>query len=325
MPVRPGGAQDPASRLERLLRVHDARFRRAFRLAIRNVTDQNTLDALADLLEQGRLEQALEGLAAAADLLGGQYGASLTDAANDAARFLSTALTVNVNFDQTNERAVENIRNNRLRLIREFNNEQRRATRAALMDGITRGINPRDQARQFRDSIGLTERQVGAVNNYRRLLTSARMDGLPSEEALNRALRDGRFDRRIQRAIREGTPLSQAQVDQMVERYRQRYINYRAEVIARTESLRAVHQGNEEMYQQAIDAGQFQEDQVRRTWVTARDERVRASHMRLNGEVRGLNEVWEGDEGVLRYPGDPAAPASETVQCRCVVTTRLNP
>ena len=175
----------------------------------------------------------------------------------------------------------------------------------------------------FRQSVGLTQRQVASVNNFRRLLTDAREDGLPSRQALNRALRDGRFDRTILRAIREDRPLTNQQVERMVTRYRERYVQYRSEVIARTEAWRAVNQGTEEMYQQAVDAGQIRPEQMTRTWVTARDERVRSSHARLNGEQRGYNETWQGDNGELRYPGDPLAPASETVQCRCRISTRL--
>lgn len=324
MAVRPGGANDPASRIETVLSAQEAGFIRAFLQAVSDIVDAHTLDVLEDLLLQGRVEEALEALDAAAGLLGAQYGQSFSAAASDTATFLSTsALTVSVGFDQTNFRAVDAISRNRLRLIREFSEEQRRATRQALQDGITRGVNPRQQAVQFRQSIGLTQRQQASVENFRRLLTQGRAGNLPSETVLNRALRDGRFDRTIARSIREGRPLSEAQVERMVQRYRDRYVRYRSEVIARTEALRSTHEGTEEMYRQAIEAGQIQPGQIQRKWVTAGDERVRSSHARLNGVVRMLDEVWQGDEGELRYPGDPLAPGSETIQCRCVISTRI--
>ena len=324
MAVIPGGATDPASRIERVLSAQEAGFVRVFLQAIQDIVDAHTLAELEELLLQGRVDEALEALDAAAGLLGSQYGAAYTAAATDTARFLSaSALTVSINFDQTNIRAVDAISRNRLRLIREFTEEQRRATRQALQDGIARGINPRAQAIQFRQSIGLTERQQRSVENFRRLLTDGRAGGLPSETALNRALRDGRFDRSILRAIRENRPLADEQVERMVQRYRDRYIRYRSEVISRTEALRAVHEGTNEMYEQAVDAGQINAGQLQRRWVTAGDERVRGSHMRLNGEVRMIGETWTADDGELRYPGDPAAPGSETIQCRCVISTRI--
>lgn len=318
MVVRSGGAEDPASRIERVLTAEEAGFRRAFVQAVQDILGAFEAARIERLLSENRIDEALDELEAAAGVLASQYGISYTAAGQATATWLSAnALTVSVGFDQTNFRAVDQIRNSQLRLIREFTAEQRAATRTALQDGITEGINPRQQAANLRQSIGLTTRQYQAVQNYRRALESN------SRQALDRQLRDRRSDRSVLRAIREGRPLSQAQIDAMVDRYHQRYIRYRANVIARTEALRAVHQGTEEMYQQAIDLGQILPGQLERKWNTAADERVRQSHVRLNGLVRGVGETFPGDEGELRYPGDPDAPASETVQCRCVISTRI--
>lgn len=324
MAVRTGGAFDPASRIERVISAQEAGFIRAFLNAVQSVVDANTLDELETLLLQGRVEQALETLEIAGQAMGVQYGQAFSESAIDTARFLSQqALTVTVAFDQTNTRAVDAMRRNQLRIVREFTNEQRDVTRSALIDGIERGLNPREQARQFRNSIGLTRRQLASVQNYRRLLTEGRAGNLPSREALDRALRDRRFDRSILASIRDNAPLPPERVDRMVQRYTQRFLRYRSEVIARTEALRSAHEGTEEMYRQAIEAGVIDPREIVRTWVTARDERVRSSHSRLNGVTRGIGETWSGLGGELRFPGDPNAPASETVQCRCIVTTRI--
>lgn len=111
----------------------------------------------------------------------------------------------------------------------------------------------------------------------------------------------------------------------MVGRYRERYIKYRAEVIGRTEALRAVHQGTQEMYRQAVEQGAMSSTEYKHKWVSARDKRVRDSHRHLNGLVRMEGETFPGNDGALKYPGDPDAPASETVQCRCCLSTRLDP
>lgn len=325
MAVKPGGATDPASRIESLVASQERRFRAVFLRAVELVRDQNTLAQLAELLAQGRLEEALAGVDAAARLLGDQYGASLSEAARDTANFLSGALTATVSFDQTNTRAVTAIQENRLRLIREFTGEQRNVIRQAMIRGIERGLNPRDQARLFRDSVGLTSRQESAVARYRALLESAGTEADRSLEALDRKLRDRRFDGTVRRARREGRPLTADQVARMTGRYRDRYVRYRSEVIGRTEALRSAHQGSEEMYRQAFESGELDPSEVTRTWVTARDERVRESHRDLNGQQRGPDEPFDAQDGQLQYPGDPSAPASETVQCRCVLTTRLEP
>lgn len=323
MAVRPGGASDTAARIERVIASIEPIFRDAFREAVRVLQDSRTLEALATLLERGQFEEALAGLDDAAARLGGAAGQGLQRAADDAARFLSNSLTVRIAFDRQNVLAIQAIESNSLRLIREFSNGQRLATREALTRGISAGLNPIDQARLFRDSIGLTQRQVAAVDNFRRLL-SGRGDGAPSREVLERALRDGRFDRTLVRAMREGRPLTQDQVDRMVQRYRERYILYRSNVIARTEALRSAHEGTEMVYQQAISAGELSPQQLQRTWITARDERVRDTHVSLDGVIQPYGVAWVTNDGnSLRFPGDPFAPPQETIQCRCVITTRL--
>ncbi|ADK73471.1 head morphogenesis [Roseobacter phage RDJL Phi 1] len=315
-------AVDPADRLWKLIDKADARFRKALINAVLAARDEFTLAELTRLLEDGNVQEALERVAATGAIrLADEYAAVYTLSGRNTAEALEDMLEVLVSFDQVNERAVFHMQQERLRYIREFTADQRNATRAALTDGIERGLNPRDQARNFRDSIGLTHRQQQAVINYRRLLEAG------DAEALNRRLHDNRFlpkgSKARERFLSGEKPLTRKQIDTMVSRYNERYIKYRSEVIGRTEALRAVHSGNEEMYRQAVDAGQVTIDQLERTWVTARDGRVRDTHSALGGTKRGLDESWETHNGSIRYPGDPDAPSAETIQCRCSLATRI--
>jgi hypothetical protein len=59
----------------------------------------------------------------------------------------------------------------------------------------------------------------------------------------------------------------------MTERCQERYVKYRGETIARTESLRAVHQGSQEMFQQAVDNGIVDPGNITRTWNSSRTMR----------------------------------------------------
>lgn len=208
------------------------------------------------------------------------------------------------------------MRRSQLSLIREFTNQQRLSTRLALVEGISQGLNPRQQALLFRQSIGLTQRQMQAVINYRRLLEQG------DAAALQRALRDRRFDPTVQSSILGDRPLTPAQIDRMVDRYHARYIAHRAEVIARTEALRSVHDGAQAAYRQAIDLGVLAADDLIQEWVTASDERVRGSHAFMHGQQRPIGEAFlSGAGNALRWPGDIDAPGSETIQCRCVLVT----
>lgn len=306
--------------MDDLIRRMEPKVRRGFLAAVARAKQTNTLDELAELIQAGRIETAIQAAArAGATSIADVANTVMVETGRELAQQMTAAFGVTVSFDQANERAVRIMRDARLRLIREFTDGQRRATRDALIDGINRGLNPREQARAFRSSIGLTQRQEAAVQNYRRLLQQN------SREALTRELRDRRFDRTVSRAARTGEPLPESQIERMTTRYRERYLKYRSEVIGRTEALRAVNQGTEESVQQAIDEGIVNPDGTDRTWMTAGDTRVREpAHTSMHGQVRPVGEPFSSGLGnMLRYPGDPEAPASETIQCRCVVTTRI--
>ena len=321
-PVAKQEISDTEDRLLRLVANAETRLRIAATNAIIAARDApGTLAELSALLEQGRIEEAIQAVGLVGAIrIADEFAAVYIAAGQRGTVFLEDALHVVIGFDQVHWRAVNHMQGERLRFIREFTNGQRDATRLAMIDGIERGLNPIAQARNFRSSVGLTAKQQEAVINYRRLLERA---GEGDTEALTRELRDRRFDPTVRRAAASREPLSQAQIDRMVERYRERYIKYRAEVIGRTEALRAVHAGNDEGYRQAIDVGAINWDEVQRTWVTARDERVRATHRAAGGQVRGINEPFIVGGAQLRYPGDSRAPARETVQCRCSLRTRL--
>lgn len=325
MAVKKGGATDPASRISRLMVHQERRFREVFAKAVGLIRNQYTLNRLAELLAAGRLEEALKTVESAARLIGSAYGDSLADSARSTAGFLNRALTVTVAFDVSNARAVAAMQENSLRLIRAFTGEQRAMLRSIMSEAIAQGMNPRQQARLFRESVGLTPRQQRAVQNYRRALEAIGRNPELTGPALQRRLRDRRFDRTVSRALRDGQTIDQSRIDKMVERYRQRYIKYRAETIARTEALRSVHQGNDLMYRQAFDNGDLNPNEVRRTWISAADERTRETHAMIHGEQRLPDEGWDVGIGTLMYPGDPSAPPEETVNCRCSLATRLTP
>lgn len=309
---------DSDERLRALIDRAEPRLRREFLAGILQLRAERSLDELADLIASGQLDEALAALDAAASRFASAVSATFLAAGEDTARFLGDALDQLISFDTVNERAVRLLRNKRSAMIREISEDTRRAIFGALGDASARGLNPRAQAREFRDTLGLTARQQQAVSNFRDALQRG------SRVALSRQLRDRRFDRTIETAIREGRQLSAEQIDRMVDRYRDRMVAHRARVIARTEALRAVHEGSEEMYQQAFDEGDLIPENVQQVWLTARDARVRDTHSTMNGQVRPVGVPFTSGAGnQLRFPGDIDAPGSETIQCRCAVARRI--
>ena len=315
--------EDPAERLNRLLDQQEVRIATIFRTAIADLKNEIDLDELADLIEQGRVNDAMDRLTFAAEQLGAASNVAFVTAGQSTADFLRGANVARLVFDQINVRAVAAMQANRLDLIREFTAEQRKAAALAMTSGVEAGENPRAQARNFRDSIGLTSSQWTHVANYRAALERVGVDDQAAENALGRALRDGRGDKTVLAAARAGRKLPPEKIDWLVRRYTERYVKHRSEVIGRTEAMRAVNQGNEEAYRQAIANGEIREDQIVRTWRTRVDGRERRTHLILNGQERGWGEVWTTENGILRYPGDPEAPAVETIQCRCAILTRI--
>lgn len=309
---------DSQKKIEDLLDSAEVIFRTRFLETISAIRDEHELEELATLLEQGRYDDALIRAEESARHLASSYTTAYVLAAQETAAFIADKLSVLVSFDQTNSAAVNAMRENQLRIIAEFSEEQRQTTRMALIDGITRGLNPRQQALLFRDSIGLTRYQWEVIQNYRRSLE------MNSVDALNRELRDARFDRSVLTAIRTGNSLSAEMIDKMVDRYTDNWVSFRADTIARSESLRAVHEGMDQMYNQAISDGLLEESDLTQTWRTASDARVRDSHRSMAGQQRPIGQPFiSGDGNALRYPGDVEAPISDTALCRCVKTTRF--
>ena len=207
-------------------------------------------------------------------------------------------------FDQSNVRAVEMMERHQARLVREITDSQRNSVYQAISAGIREGKNPRETALDFRNAIGLTSRQEQAVRNYRR--------GLETNDlsiTLDRKLRDHRFDGTVRRAAEEETPIPAPQVDKMVERYRDRYLNYRAETISRTESLRSVNEAAQELWEQVAEGDSIiAEDEIRRRWSTSKDHRVRVWHRlipALNPDGVAITEPFRTPKGPLMYPWRP--------------------
>lgn len=312
-------ANDNLIQLERALARAEPRLRDAFIEMVLAARGALALDEIEILITTGRMEEALAVVLAGAGNLGAAQTRVFVNAAQDVAQQIGRSVgQIIIDFDQTNTFAVNAMRRNQLGLISGFTFQQREATQLALLHGIRRGDNPRELARLFRDSIGLTARQVQAVENFRLALQAG------NTSALQRALRDRRFDPAIQRAFDTGTPLTEKQIDKMVARYHERMLAHRATVISRTEALRSVHEGAEAMFQQSIEQGTLSADNLERRWNTARDERVRGSHRTMHGQIRPFGIPFiSGAGNSLRFPGDSDAPGSETIQCRCTLGTRI--
>lgn len=343
-------------RLLELAAGYSLEIQRIIARAARQAGDAADVAAAAAALAAGNLEGALAALGiaqfdAVLEQLRPQIEAAIRDAAaREIAKINRGALGRAVFvFDAVDPATVSWIRRYELDLIREIGAKTREGIRTGLVDGLSRGLNPITTARQVRPTIGLTGRQAQAVANFRRELEifherrsaggwnlggakSKRngrgvmvidQDGNPVDGITERRLRDFRYDPTLRRAMQSGKPLSKAQIDQMVDAYARRWLKYRAETIARTESLRAANVGAREGWRQAIERGAIDAQLVRRRWLTAQDERVRLSH-------RPIPRMNPGPEGFgIGFDQPFATPDGQTMgpphgpNCRCTLIYRM--
>lgn len=307
--------------MQALLDLVEKHLGASWRAVVEHLREVNGLNDVARRIEDGDVEGAIHGVEDAAKAFAIDMHAAYVESGTTAAESLDAQIDgALVRFDATNNRAASWADQNTLDKVREVTQEQRDMLRRVHSDGVAAGLNPKDIARDMRDSIGLTDYQAQIVQNYRRALVQG-----DYADALARELSDGRSDRSVAAAQNAGTALKPEQIDTMVERYRQNWIGYRAETIARTEGLRVAHQGTREAFQQAIDGGHAEAEQLEREWHhTSAGRHPRATHAEMDGQKRGMDEKFESGSGAeLLYPGDPDADPSETANCRCAVSTRL--
>jgi hypothetical protein len=240
-----------------------------------------------------------------------------------------------IRFNVRNPRAEAWIANYAAELVTAITEDQRRGVVQALSAGMEARQNPRtvaldivgrvNRATGKREGgiIGLTAQQEG----FARAATAELRSGDPDLLAhyLTRQARDRRFDNAVKRAIRDGGKLPADIALKASTRYRARLLKVRADSIARTEALAALNGGQYEALQQSVDSGSVKPEMIRRTWMSAKDERVRDTHEEMHGQTVGLHEPFVSPSGAtLAYPGDPAAPAAERIQCRCWAMPRID-
>jgi hypothetical protein len=182
---------------------------------------------------------------------------------------------IKLNFDQTNPEAVTWITQHAGELVTQnVLPLSRQAIRAIIQKSFEAGIPPASAARMIRKEIGLLPRHVDAVLKYR-----------------NRLLKEYELEEAERRA----------------QKYAQKLLNWRAKNIARTETIRALNVGQQQLWQQAIDKGLMRENEWEREWFASDACAICTD---LDGTRAPLNAPFEGG---YFMPPDPHP------SCRCAV------
>lgn len=115
----------------------------------------------------------------------------------------------------------------------------------------------------------------------------------------------------VARAVEKGdtTEELKAQIERLTT-----FSEFRADTIARTETIAAYNGGN---YQSAEALGDF--GPTEKVWVAGIDARTRPEHVEANGQTVSFGSPFIVGGIEMSRPHDPTAPARTTVNCRCVM------
>lgn len=249
----------------RILRIADSlqpEIRAAFLATVEALKRDVPIGELTNLLEEGKLTEALDQTFSVFDELAGKLKedlkAALTEVVEQAA--LPTVAEFGLEFTLVNERAVRFATEQAGRLIVEIGAETQRAIADIVSLGLRQGVAPRQQALLIREIVGLTRRDALAV------------------------------DRFLQGAVDSG--LTQAQARAQAEKMAARLLRRRAENIARTETIRASNMGTQFGWDAAQDAGLLPAG-TQKVWIATGDSRLCPICAVLDGKVIALGGSFD--------------------------------
>lgn len=332
----------PREQFEQLISGFEPLIRKAFEDAVEDIKTRAEIGRIVERLERRDIEGAMRALHLDPAVFR-PLDTAIVNAYNGGGVATTGRLPlirqpgggqVIIRFDTRNVRAENWLRDHSSRLISNIVDDQRNAIRTALVQGMEAGRNPRSTAldivgrlnratgRREGGVIGLTAQQERFAASYLDDLLSG--DPARLRATLERARRDKRFDRTVLKAINEQRPVGAEIAGRMVGRYRDRMLQLRGETIARTETMAALNESQMEAMRQAVDGG-VDATTIVKVWRSSSDDRVRDSHRAMHGQEVSLNGKFTSPSGaMLAYPGDPEAGASEIINCRCWMETKID-
>lgn len=269
-------------------------------------------------------------LLAARDVFNGRYGRLAEDirAAFLAGGNAEAASMRRTDFDMQRPSAQAGVNNLQANAIQIIAREQGDAIQAIISHGQEVGMGPPRIARNLLGMAGTNGERTGGVvgltgqdaqwlSNTRTQLAS----GNPAlmRDYFQRVRRDKRYDGIVERAIEAGRPVAVADIDKITQRYAERLLATRAEVVSSINALEAYNAGRNQLYRQLVEDG-TDPSKITKRWKTRGDERVRASHRAMNGQTKPGDAPFVTPRGaLLMNPGDMSmgAGVSEVARCRC--------
>ena len=94
-------------------------------------------------------------------------------------------------------------------------------------------------------------------------------------------------------------------------------------LISKKQRVIAEHEA-QTSYNAGVYFGAKQVGAASKTWISLKDTKTRAEHRLLDGNTVGVSDAFNVGGDVIRFPGDPSAPARMTMNCRCRLKFGLN-
>ena len=318
------------NRTDRLYLFKVPEIRDAFLKAIAETTDRAVINEMIRAIEQGNFEKLCEmtGITPAVfDKLLSEIEDTYARAGEGAVKEWPKVIKTSVGdfipaFNMRNAAVEKELSDFSSNFITMITKEMRENIRLVLTDGMSRGENPRSTALNIVGRIDpITKKRVGGIiglsqNQARWVMDVRRYLETLDESYLNLGLRDKRFDSVFKKAVH-----------QIVTAYEQKALKYRADVIARTETLHAINRAEAMAIQQALDEGKITKNMVRKWWDDTGDARTRHSHLEM-GKKYSKDKAIPIDEPFIfpdgekcMYPGDTSMGLGpkEIINCRCKV------
>jgi 8-oxo-dGTP pyrophosphatase MutT (NUDIX family) len=186
---------------------------------------------------------------------------------------------VGMRFDVSNPRAINWAKKYGAKLVADIIEETRKAIALTVASGIKNGRTIRETAKLLREMIGLTERQGQALLNYREQLELEGLEGADLDDEVS------------------------ARAGEMIET--------RADTIAHTETMRASNEGQQELWDQAVDDGLLTGSELKE-WIVTPDDRLCPICEAMEGLTTALDGEFDVNGEAVSVP--PAHP-----NCRCTI------
>lgn len=312
--------QDDLEEIETLSLKYEKQVSKTFLESVKSLKDDESIKIIREFLELGRIDLAEKYLDEQDSFLFPLFMTIFLAAGALYSTIFSRMIGAKgLVFDPTEPKSAEEVRFIVENIVNEMKQKNKETLRYIVLNGQLAGQDARLIAENLKRSFGLTVKQLEAIDNYRKLLENG------SKEALRRSLRDDKFDD----LLRSKKPLTQSQIDMMVNAYRHKMIAYRAEVIGRTDTGDVINTAIERASNQLANKAGIAEYQLVKEWRSMRDKKVRFTHKQhvgMDGQVVGINESFVSPSGArLKHPHDGSAPISETANCRCRMLVYVKP